>query len=72
VLAESWILAARIRDAVMLVRGVAGDTIPAGYRELGAVARILGYGPGEGQALVQDYRKAARRARITMERLFYG
>jgi glutamate-ammonia-ligase adenylyltransferase len=71
-LAESWILAARIRDAVMLVRGVPGDTIPAGYHELGAVARILGYGPGEGQALVQDYRKAARRARIIMERLFYG
>jgi glutamate-ammonia-ligase adenylyltransferase len=72
VLAESWVLAARIRDAVMLVRGTAGDTIPAGYRELGAVARILGYGPAEGQALVQDYRKAARRARTVVDRLFYG
>jgi glutamate-ammonia-ligase adenylyltransferase len=72
VLAESWVLAARIRDAVMLVCGIPGDTIPAGYRELGAVARILGYGPAEGQALVQDYRKAARRARTVMDRLFYG
>jgi [glutamine synthetase] adenylyltransferase / [glutamine synthetase]-adenylyl-L-tyrosine phosphorylase len=72
VLAESWVLAARIRDAVMLVRGTAGNTIPSGYRELGAVARVLGYGPAEGQALVQDYRKAARRARTIMERLFYG
>jgi glutamate-ammonia-ligase adenylyltransferase len=71
-LAESWQLAARIRNAVMLVRGTAGDTIPTTYLELGAVARILGYGPGEGQALVEDYRRAARRARAVMDRLFYG
>jgi glutamate-ammonia-ligase adenylyltransferase len=71
-LAESWQLAARIRNAVMLVRGTASDTIPTAYRELGAVARVLGYGPGEGQALVQDYRRAARRARAVMDRLFYG
>ena len=70
VLAEAWQLAARIRDAVMLVRGTAGDTLPTAYHELGAVARILGYGPGEGQALVQDYRRAARRARTVMDRLF--
>ncbi len=72
VLAESWQLAARIRDAVMLVRGTASDTIPVAAREQGAVARLLGYGPGEGQALEQDYRKAARRARAVMDRLFYG
>ena len=72
VLAESWQLAARIRDAVMLVRGTASDTIPVAAREQGAVARILGYGPAEGQALEQDYRKAARHARAVMDRLFYG
>ena len=71
-LAGSWRLAARIRDAVMLVRGTAGDSLPTAYRELGAVARILGYGPGQGQALVQDYRRAARHARTVMDRLFYG
>jgi [glutamine synthetase] adenylyltransferase / [glutamine synthetase]-adenylyl-L-tyrosine phosphorylase len=72
VLAESWQLAARIRDAVMLVRGSASDTIPVAVREQGAVARLLGYGPGEGQALEQDYRKAARHARAVTDRLFYG
>ena len=72
VLAESWQFATRIRDAVMLVRGTASDTIPAAAREQGAVGRILGYGPGEGQALEQDYRKAARHARAVMDRLFYG
>ena len=72
VLAEAWQLAARIRDAVMLVRGTASDTIPVAAREQGAVARILGYGPGEGQALEQDWRRAARHARTVMDHLFYG
>jgi glutamate-ammonia-ligase adenylyltransferase len=71
-LAEAWQLAARIRDAVMLVRGTAADTIPTAHHEQAAVARVLGYGLGEGQALVQDYRRAARRARAVMDRLFYG
>ena len=72
VLAEAWQLAARIRDAVMLVRGTASDTIPVAAREQGAVARVLGYGPGEGQALEQDWRRAARHARTVMDHLFYG
>jgi glutamate-ammonia-ligase adenylyltransferase len=71
-LARSWQLAARIRDAVTLVRGTAADTLPTAYRELSAVAHVLGYGPGEGQALEQDYRKAARHTRTVMDRLFYG
>jgi [glutamine synthetase] adenylyltransferase / [glutamine synthetase]-adenylyl-L-tyrosine phosphorylase len=46
-LRASWRFAARIRDAVMLVRGRPGDTIPAKYDELTAVARLLGYKPAE-------------------------
>jgi glutamate-ammonia-ligase adenylyltransferase len=71
-LIRSWQLAARIRDAVTLVRGTPADTVPTAYRELTAVAHVLGYGPGEGQALEQDYRKAARHTRNVMDRLFYG
>jgi glutamate-ammonia-ligase adenylyltransferase len=56
----------------MLVRGRAGDTVPTSQPELGAVARLLGYAPDASQDLVQDYRRAARRARAVMERLFYG
>jgi hypothetical protein len=37
------------------------------------VARLLGYPPVDAaQALEQDYRRAARRARTVMEPLFYG
>jgi len=71
-LISAWRLAARIRNAVMLVRGRAADVVPTSQPELGAVARLLGYAPDASQDLPQDYRRAARRARAVMERLFYG
>jgi [glutamine synthetase] adenylyltransferase / [glutamine synthetase]-adenylyl-L-tyrosine phosphorylase len=71
-LAASWRLAARIRDAAVLVRGRTSDMLPTRQPELAAVASVLGYAPGAHQDLVQDYRRAARRARAVMERLFYG
>ena len=72
-LTPAWELAARIRNAIVLVGGRPGDTLPARHAELTAVARLLGYPPGDAaQALEQDYRRAARHARTVMERLFYG
>jgi glutamate-ammonia-ligase adenylyltransferase len=71
-LATAWRLATRIRDAVMLVRGRASDVVPAKQSELAAVARLMGYPQDTPQALVEHYRRAARRARAVMERLFYG
>jgi [glutamine synthetase] adenylyltransferase / [glutamine synthetase]-adenylyl-L-tyrosine phosphorylase len=72
-LTAAWELAARIRNAIVLVGGRPGDTLPAKHSELTAVARLLGYPPGDAaQALEQDYRRAARHARTVMERLFYG
>ena len=71
-LTPAWELAARIRNAIVLVGGRPGDTLPARHAELTAVARLLGYPPGgAAQALEQDYRRAARHARAVMERLFY-
>jgi [glutamine synthetase] adenylyltransferase / [glutamine synthetase]-adenylyl-L-tyrosine phosphorylase len=72
-LMTAWRLAGRIRNAIVLVRGRPGDTLPTRHGELTAVARLLGYPPGDAaQALEQDYRRAARRARAIMEPLFYG
>jgi glutamate-ammonia-ligase adenylyltransferase len=83
-LQASWQLAARIRNAIMLVRGRPADTFPARQDELTAVARLLGYKPnGAGSpgsswadtpaaALEEDYRRTARRARLVMDHLFYG
>src|SRR4029079_16432934 len=64
-------LAASIRHAIVLAGGLPGDTLPAKHSELTAVARLLGYPPGDAaQALEQDYRRAARHARAVMERRF--
>ncbi|HVR08182.1 MAG TPA: bifunctional [glutamine synthetase] adenylyltransferase/[glutamine synthetase]-adenylyl-L-tyrosine phosphorylase, partial [Thermoanaerobaculia bacterium] len=77
-LTGSWELASRIRNAIVLVAGRPADTLPARRAEATAVARLLGYAPPTlladtgAQALEQDYRRAARRARAAMEPLFYG
>jgi [glutamine synthetase] adenylyltransferase / [glutamine synthetase]-adenylyl-L-tyrosine phosphorylase len=70
-LAAAWLLASRIRDAVMLARGRPSDTLPTSPEELAVVARILGYPPDGAQDLDQDWRRSARQARTVMERLFY-
>ncbi|MEU6390309.1 bifunctional [glutamine synthetase] adenylyltransferase/[glutamine synthetase]-adenylyl-L-tyrosine phosphorylase [Streptomyces sp. NPDC046939] len=69
---EAWVLASRVRNAVMLVRGRAGDTFPSDGRELGAVGRYLGYDPGHVGDMLDDYRRITRRARAVMEERFYG
>ena len=48
------------------------DTLPSDARELAGVARVVGYAPGQTGALVEDYRRATRRARAVVERVFYS
>ncbi|MET7638740.1 bifunctional [glutamine synthetase] adenylyltransferase/[glutamine synthetase]-adenylyl-L-tyrosine phosphorylase [Streptomyces sp. NPDC005438] len=72
VLDEAWVLATRVRNAAMLVRGRPGDTFPSEPRELAAVARYLGYEVGHVGQMLDDYRRVTRRARAVMERVFYG
>ncbi len=71
-LIAAWLLASRIRDAVMLVRGRPSDTLPTLPVDLAVVARLLGYPPDGSQDLVQDWRRSARQARAVVERIFYG
>jgi len=71
-LTASWLLASRIRDAVMLVRGRPSDTLPTQPADLAVIAQVLGYPPGGAQDLVQDWRRTARQARAVMQRIFYG
>ncbi|MEU6863615.1 bifunctional [glutamine synthetase] adenylyltransferase/[glutamine synthetase]-adenylyl-L-tyrosine phosphorylase [Streptomyces sp. NPDC046876] len=72
VLDEAWVLATRVRNAVMLVRGRAGDTFPSEARELAAVGRYLGYAEGTVGELLDDYRRTTRRARAVVDDLFYA
>ncbi|MFJ8213302.1 bifunctional [glutamine synthetase] adenylyltransferase/[glutamine synthetase]-adenylyl-L-tyrosine phosphorylase [Streptomyces sp. NPDC096033] len=72
ILDEAWVLATRVRNAVMLVRGRAGDTFPTDARELAAVGRYLGYPEGRIGEMLDDYRRTTRRARAVVDDLFYG
>ncbi|MER6582837.1 bifunctional [glutamine synthetase] adenylyltransferase/[glutamine synthetase]-adenylyl-L-tyrosine phosphorylase [Nonomuraea sp. NPDC001023] len=72
VLAEAWRFASRVRDAIMLVRGRPGDSVPAEAGERRLIARTLGYPPDGSEDFLDDYRRVTRRARQVVERVFYG
>ncbi|MDT4937055.1 MAG: [glutamine synthetase] adenylyltransferase / [glutamine synthetase]-adenylyl-L-tyrosine, partial [Pseudonocardiales bacterium] len=73
VLAAAWRSATHVRNALMLVRDVPEDQLPQQGVLLTAVGRAMGYRTGfdPGQ-LVDDYRRAARRARRVVEEIFYA
>jgi len=72
-LEAAWRLATRCRNAIMLVRGRAGDQLPRTGRDLAGVARAVGYPPGRDPGVfLDDYRRAARRARGAVEKVFYA
>ncbi|GAA3090056.1 bifunctional [glutamine synthetase] adenylyltransferase/[glutamine synthetase]-adenylyl-L-tyrosine phosphorylase [Kribbella aluminosa] len=70
-LSAAWELASRIRNAIMLVRARPGDSLPQDPRDLGAVARICGYPPGESGRFADDYLRTTRRAHNTVAHLFW-
>ncbi|HWG94920.1 MAG TPA: bifunctional [glutamine synthetase] adenylyltransferase/[glutamine synthetase]-adenylyl-L-tyrosine phosphorylase [Mycobacteriales bacterium] len=72
VLRDAWSLASRARDALVLVRGKAAEVLPSSGRELDGTARVLGYPAGAQGQFLDDYRRAARRARAVVERVFYA
>jgi glutamate-ammonia-ligase adenylyltransferase len=55
----------------LLARGRPGDNLPTDLRELSGSARLLGYPPGAAGTLVDDYRRATRRARTVVDAVFY-
>jgi glutamate-ammonia-ligase adenylyltransferase len=69
-LRAAWLIATHLRNSIVLARGRASDVVPTDSRELAAVARAMGYGAGQGGALLEDYRRATRRARAVHERAF--
>jgi len=71
-LRAAWLLASRVRNATVLVRGRSSDQIPNDPRERAAVAKVLGYGPGEMTAMVNDYQRSTRLAHGVVDRIFWG
>ena len=68
-LSDAWLLATRVRNAVMLVSARHSDEVPKAVESARAVAQVLGFASGE--ALMEEWRRQSRRARAVFERLFY-
>lgn len=70
-LAGAWRRASELRDAMMLVRGRASDSMPADAREFAAIADVLGYPTGQASRLDDETRRLLRRAHEVTEELFW-
>ncbi|HUW77257.1 MAG TPA: bifunctional [glutamine synthetase] adenylyltransferase/[glutamine synthetase]-adenylyl-L-tyrosine phosphorylase [Candidatus Nanopelagicaceae bacterium] len=68
-LSDSWRLATRIRNAIMLVKGRPSDEIPRDPRDLTAVAQVVGF--DSGGAMLDEWQRQSRRARAAFERTFF-
>ena len=72
-LESGWMMASRSRNAIMLVRGRAGDQLPRVGKELLGVSRAMGYPPDrDAGEFLEDYLRVTRRTRTVVERAFYG
>ncbi|MEI5582415.1 bifunctional glutamine-synthetase adenylyltransferase/deadenyltransferase, partial [Agromyces sp. CCNWLW208] len=71
-LRAAWIFASRARSALTLWLDRTTDVLPVERTQLEGVARIMGYPPGSGAELEDDYLQVTRRARAVFERGFYG
>ncbi|GAB4078205.1 bifunctional [glutamine synthetase] adenylyltransferase/[glutamine synthetase]-adenylyl-L-tyrosine phosphorylase [Nostocoides australiense] len=71
-LAKAWEFASHARNASMLYRGKAVESVPTDSREADGTARIMGLPPGSGQEFGEDYRRITRHARAVVDRVFYG
>jgi glutamate-ammonia-ligase adenylyltransferase len=72
-LLDAWRAATRLRNAIVLVRDKPEDQLAHLGGALAGVGAAAGYPAGfdPGQ-VVDDYRRAARRARAVVEQVFYG
>jgi glutamate-ammonia-ligase adenylyltransferase len=72
-LSEAWLLASRLRSAVVLwsgrTSGAQVDVLPHDRRSLAGVARLVG--DASGSEVAEKYLRTARRARAVVERVFY-
>jgi glutamate-ammonia-ligase adenylyltransferase len=70
-LARGWVMASRVRNALMLVRGRPTDQLPRQGAELAGVARVLGRAPSSQPGeFLDDYLRTMRRSRAAAERVF--
>ena len=74
-LVAAWILASRLRSAIVLGTGRASgprsQVLPIRIREIRLVGRLIGLGSGRERELEDLYRRSARHARAVAERIVF-
>jgi len=74
-LVAAWILASRLRSAIVLGTGRASgprsQVLPTQIREIRLVGRLIGLGTGRERELEDLYRRSARHARAVAERIVF-
>ncbi len=70
-LRQAWRRASGLRNAIMLVRGRASDSLPIHSRELATVGELVGYRTGQSSQLIDDTQRDMRLARRCFESLFW-
>ena len=76
VLVAAWILASRLRSAIVLGTGRASgpraQALPVQIREIRLVGRLVGLGSGRERELEDLYRRSARHTRAVVERIVFS
>jgi glutamate-ammonia-ligase adenylyltransferase len=69
-LSEAYVFLNEIKNALEIERRISAESIPPLPEDQAVLARRLGY--EERSRFMEDYRRITRRARLAMERVFYG
>ncbi|RYJ01409.1 MAG: bifunctional glutamine-synthetase adenylyltransferase/deadenyltransferase, partial [Actinomycetales bacterium] len=70
-LATAWRVVSRIRNAIVLLRAKAAESMVQQADERAGVAHLLGYGLDGGERMVDEYMRSTRQARQVVERVFW-
>jgi [glutamine synthetase] adenylyltransferase / [glutamine synthetase]-adenylyl-L-tyrosine phosphorylase len=71
-LRDAYRLCERARNALHLLTNAAGDSLPVRSEQAEPLGRMLGFVHRPQTSLRDEYRRVTRRARASVERIFYG
>jgi [glutamine synthetase] adenylyltransferase / [glutamine synthetase]-adenylyl-L-tyrosine phosphorylase len=71
-LSEAYVFLTDVKNALEVDRRIHAEVVPPAPEDQVALARRLGYEEYPRQTFLEDYRRITRRARLAMERVFYG
>ena len=69
-LSNAWLIASRVRSAIVLGQDKSTDLLPVDRTQLEVIARILEFEPGSGGELEEHYLATTRKSRLVFEELF--